>query len=152
MCSEPSQFAVQPVQVAQRGEIIQRKSHRIENRHVPFGLPAGLPAAEHVGELSDGRRGIELLDLALDPRLRFEFDHDARIRTPQDVGVQFGLAGAITAHRVQVHAGFNHVGRQDECVALIGGDRGDDIGAAHRLGGVGTASDFEGPAGRARRD
>ncbi len=107
---------------------------------------------QDVGQLSDGRRGVELLNLALDPRLRFEFDHDARIRTAQDVGVQFGLAGAIAAHRVQVHAGFNHGRRQDECVALVGGDRGDDIGAAHRLGGVGTAPDSKTRQAAARRD
>eukprot|EP01035_Chromulina_nebulosa_P038878 gene38878-52515_t len=45
---------------------------------------------------------IDLLDLALDPGLR-----------RNDVPVQFGLAGAVAAHTVDVHAGGQHLGRDD---------------------------------------
>ena len=50
--------------------------------------------------------------------------------------MQLGLAGAVAADGVQVHAGLDQVRRQDGGAGLVGGDRRDDVGAAHRLAGA----------------
>ena len=65
--------------------------------------------------------GGKLLDLALDPGLRRVFDED--VGPQQDVAVQFGLAGAVAADRVDVHARADHVVGQDGGVLLVGGAR-----------------------------
>ena len=59
-------LAIETVQVAQRGEVVERESHRIEDRHVRGSEPAGQLARDDVGELDDTRTGVELLNLALD--------------------------------------------------------------------------------------
>ena len=40
-----------------------------------------------------------------------------------------------------MHAGFDHVRRQDGGIGFVGGYRGHDVGAAHRFSGGGTAHD-----------
>ena len=90
-------------------------------------------------ELGHGEVGWHLLDLALDARLRLELHHHARVGAAQDVGVQLGLARAVAAHGVEVHAGLDHLRQQDGGVALVGRGRGHDVAAAHRLGCAGAA-------------
>ena len=53
-----------------------------------------------------------------------------RVGAAQDVGVQLGLAGAVAAHGVEVHAGFDHLRQQDGGIALVGRGRGHDVAAA----------------------
>jgi hypothetical protein len=126
-------LAVQSFQISKCGEIVEGEADRVENRHVAIvGAPQVL-AAEQVRHLDHGLRCGELLYLPLDPRLRLEFHHDPRARRAQDVDVQFGLAGAIASHGIQVHSGLDHIGRQNESVALVRRHGGDDVRAASRL-------------------
>ncbi|MNL31470.1 hypothetical protein D3C87_1532590 [compost metagenome] len=71
------------------------------------------------------------MNFAFNAALRFVLNHDPR--TLDDVPVQFGLAGAVAAHGVEVHPGLDHLRRQNRCVGLVGRDRGHDIGTTHRL-------------------
>jgi hypothetical protein len=144
-----AELTVQTVQVAQRRKVAQRKADGVEDRDLALALPPGPLLAKHIGEFGDFGRGIELLDFSLDARLRFELDHDARIPPGENVRMQLGFAGAIAAHRVQVHPRFDHAGRQNERVAFVRGRRRDDIGAANRLGRAGAGGNFE--AGKAQR-
>ena len=57
--------------------------------------------------------------------------------------MQFGLAGAVAAHGVQMHPRLDHVRREDGCVALVGGHCSDDIGAAHSFGRGSAARDLK---------
>ncbi|MNC22041.1 hypothetical protein D3C75_700300 [compost metagenome] len=67
--------------------------------------------------------------------------------------MQFGLAGAVAAHCVEVHPGLDHLRRQNRCVGLVGRDRGHDIGPTysfrdgfgygHRNGGVGPQVGYQ---------
>ncbi len=47
--------------------------------------------------------------------------------------MQLGLAGAVAADRVQVHAGRDHRRRQDHGVALVRSHRGHDVGTSAGL-------------------
>ncbi|MNN27970.1 hypothetical protein D3C81_1415230 [compost metagenome] len=77
-----------------------------------------------------------MLNVAFNARLRLELDDDPGVA--QDVGVQFGFTRAVTADRIDVHAGLDHLRRQNGCVGFVGGDRGDDVRALYRvLHGVG---------------
>ena len=73
-----------------------------------------------------------LLQLAFHPRLRRVLHH--QLAAPQHLRVQLSLAGAVAAHSVDVHAGLQHLRREDVGAAFVGSQRGDDVGAAHRLG------------------
>ena len=64
-----------------------------------------------------------------------------------DVAVELGLARAVAADGVEVHAGLDHLGRQDFRAGLVGGAGGDDVGAADGVGGRGGADDAEAGAG-----
>ncbi|MNH25469.1 hypothetical protein D3C79_854640 [compost metagenome] len=89
-------------------------------------------------ELRGRRVGGHLLDLAFDTALRFVLDDHPR--AIDDVPVQLGLARAVAAHGIQVHAWLDHVRGQDGGEGLVGGHCGDDIGAANRFGhGTGDA-------------
>ena len=127
------QLAIETVQVAQRGKVTEREPHRIENRHLRGSEARRHLAGQQVGDLDDARRGVELLNLALDAGLGLELDHDARIGPSQNIRMQLRLARAIAADGVQVHAGFDHLRRQDQRIALVGSRRGHDIGAVHRF-------------------
>ena len=52
--------------------------------------------------------------------------------------MQLGLAGAVAAHGVDVHAGREHIGGEDGGVGLVGRHGGHDVGAAHGLGRAGA--------------
>ena len=71
-----------------------------------------------------------LLDLTLNPRLRRIFHKDRR--TCHDIAVQFGLAGAIAADGVNMHACAHHIVGQDRLHILVGRGHGDHIGAFNR--------------------
>ena len=94
-------------------------------------LAARRRCRQHAPQLGDGEVGRHLLDVALDARLRLVFDEHPR--PAQHVGVQLGLARAVATDGVDVHAGLDHVRREDRGACLVGGDGGDDVGAAHRL-------------------
>ena len=74
-----------------------------------------------------------MLDFALDARLGFVLHHHKGVAAAQDAFVQFGLARAVATHGIEVHARLDHLGQQDGGVALVGGDRGHDVAAAHGL-------------------
>ncbi|MNN81777.1 hypothetical protein D3C81_1986370 [compost metagenome] len=60
-------------------------------------------------ELDDRRVGGHLLNFPFDAALRLVLNHDPR--TLHNVPVQFGLAGAVAAHGVEVHSRFDHLRR-----------------------------------------
>ena len=72
-----------------------------------------------------------MLDIALHTCLRGIFHKHGG--ATQHIWVQFGLAGAVTTHRIDVHAGLHHVGRDDGGLGLVGRDSGHDIGTTHGL-------------------
>jgi hypothetical protein len=129
----PRLLAMQPMQVAQRGEIFDRESHRVEDRHFGVVRATRSSTGHDLGELDDGEVRRHLLHLTLDARLRLVLDDDARVGPREDRAGELGLARAVAAHGVQVHAGLDHLGREDDGVALVGGDGGDDVGAARGL-------------------
>ncbi len=94
----------------------------------------------------DGMIRRKLLDLALDPRLRRIFHED--LRAQQNILVQFRLARAIAAHRVDVNAGADHVVGQDSRILLVGGAGGDDVCTFNRLFRAAADADFEAMAGK----
>ncbi|NYH16201.1 hypothetical protein GGD41_003429 [Paraburkholderia bryophila] len=102
---------------------------------------AGDFAAQHAPEFDDRRIGGQLLDIAFNTRLRLVFDDHAS--HAQHVRVQFRLAWTVAAYRVDVHAGFDHVGRDDGGVGFVGGDGGDDVGAAYGVRGGCGAHDLQ---------
>src|SRR3546814_5637346 len=67
------------------------------------------------------------LNLALDPRLRLEFDKVARAR--QYVAVEFGLARTVATDRVDVDSRADHIVGKDGRIGLVGGAGGVDVGA-----------------------
>ena len=92
----------------QGGEVLEREADRVEHRDLLRIAAARGLAGEHAPELGDREVGGHLLEVALDARLRLVF-HEDRARA-QHVGVQLGLAGAVAADGVDVHAGLEHVG------------------------------------------
>ncbi|MCY1181199.1 hypothetical protein D9M73_216900 [compost metagenome] len=58
-------------------------------------------------EFDHRRVGGHLLNFAFNAALWFVLNHDSR--TLHDVSVQFGLAGAVAAHCVEVHPGLDHL-------------------------------------------
>ena len=117
--------------ITKRGIVFQREADRVEHRYLRRTLAPGLGAGQHAPEVDHGPVCRQLLDLAFDAGLRLVlYEHP---RPAQHIGVQLGLAGAIAADRVDVHAGFDHLGSQDGRQCLVGGDGRDDVGAAHRL-------------------
>jgi hypothetical protein len=83
------------------------------------------------------------LNLALDPRLRLELDDDARVGTPQYVHVQFCFAWAVTADRIQMHAGLDHLGSQHDRIALICSHGRDNACAVDGVRDRGAANHFQ---------
>ena len=73
-----------------------------------------------------------MLQVAFDAGLGFVLDEDRG--AAQHVRVQFGLAGAVAADAIDVHAGLDQSGRQDRGVGLVGSHGGHYIRAAHRFG------------------
>ena len=123
--------AGQGVHAAQGRIILQRKPHRIKHRNLlRCRAPCGLPL-QHAPELGDGKVGRHLLQLALDAGLRLVFDK--HLGALQHGGLQLGLAGAVAAHGIDVHARFDHAGVQDGGVGFVGRHGGDDVRAAHGL-------------------
>ena len=82
----------------------------------------------------------QLLNIAFDARLRLVFHKHAS--ATQHVGVQLGFARTIAANAVDMHAGLNHVGRQNGGVRLVRRNSGDDIRAANRVCNGLPANDF----------
>ena len=108
-----------------------------------LGAPGSL-LGEHLPELGDREVVAALLDLSLDAGLRGVLDeHRAAV---EDRGIEFGLAGAVTADRVQVHAGPNEFVGDDRGACLVGCAGGDDVSAVERLGD--TAGHFDREAER----
>ena len=130
-------FERQCVDMAQRRVVLEREADRIEHRDLIGVLASRGQARQHAPELGHHKVGGQLLDVAFDPRLRLVLDDHAR--APQHVGMQLGLAGAIAADRIDVHAGLDHLGGQDRRPRLVGGRGRDDLRAAHRLGRRGGA-------------
>ena len=138
-----AQLLVNAPQIAQRGEVLERETDRIENGDLAIAHTAGPAAREHVGQLGDHEVRLHLLDLAFDPRLRLELHHDPHIGPAQNVRMQLGLAGAIATDRVQVHARSDHVRSQDDGVAFVRCDRRNDVSTLHGSRGRCTAHDAE---------
>ena len=67
----------------------------------------GRRAGQHLPELGDGEVGRHLLDVAFDARLRLVLD-EHRAALAARSAVQLGLARAVAADRVDVHAGLDH--------------------------------------------
>ncbi len=84
---------------------------------------------QHAPKLGDGKVCRHLLQLAFHAGLGLVLHKHAA--AAQHLGRQFGFAGAITAHGIQVHAGGQHVSGEDGGVALVGGDGGDDVASLH---------------------
>src|SRR5690606_42157292 len=93
----------------------------------PFPYTTLFRSEHDVAELDDGEGGIELLYFAFDARLRFELHDDARIGAAQDVRMQLRLTRAIAADSVEVHALRDHLGREHDCIAVVGSRRRDDV-------------------------
>ena len=126
---------MQAMQVAQRREVLERETDRIENRDFAIAARARAPAPRTTSLNSmTGNVGSSCW---ISPSMRDCGSYSTTTRASgltQDVGVQLGLARAIAADRVQMHAGLDHLGRQDRGVALVGGDGRDDVGAARSFG------------------
>ena len=111
------EFLVKPgcfelsVDVAQRREVLDGETDAVEHGDL-FGVtPAGDIAADDLPEFNHRVIIGQLLDLALDTGLRRVFDEN--VGAKQDVLVQFGLAGAVAADRIDVDTGANHVVGQE---------------------------------------
>src|SRR5581483_11425335 len=70
-------FAIQAVQIAQRGEVGERKTHGVKNRHFLVVCARGRTAGQHLAELGHGEPRLELLDLAFDTALRLKLNNHA---------------------------------------------------------------------------
>ena len=128
-------FAIQALQIAQRREVVERKAHRIEDGDFVIAQSARAGSRSKMSASSVTSNGAaELLNFTFDTRLRFELDHNAHVRCAQDIRMQFRLAGAIAADGIQMHSRLDHLRRQDNGVALVGRNGGDDVGASHGLG------------------
>lgn len=95
---------IQPERVcvdqAQGGEVFEGEADRVEYGDLRVILAALGVSGEDAPQLDNGEVGRHLLDVALDARLRLVFDEHPR--GAQHPGVQFGLAGAVTADAVDV--------------------------------------------------
>ena len=118
--------------IAQRREVFHRKPDGVEHGDLLVVVAAWFLAVEHLPQLRHRKVSRHLLQIALDPGLRFKLDK--YLGGAQHIGVDLGLAGAIATHRIQVHAGGQHIGGNDGRIGLIGRDRGDDVSAAHCIG------------------
>ncbi|MNQ68803.1 hypothetical protein D3C85_833680 [compost metagenome] len=72
-----------------------------------------------------------MLNIAFNPGLRFKLNDDPGIA--QDLGVQFGFPRAVAADGIDMHAGLDHLGRQNRCIGFVCGDCGDDVRALDRF-------------------
>src|SRR3546814_13662988 len=72
-----------------------------------------------------------VLQFAFNTRLRLVLDKHRP--TAQYFRIEFSLARAIAAHRIDMHAGFKHVGLKHLRVYMLGRYCCDDIGATHGL-------------------
>ena len=98
---EPGSF--QPdANIAERRKVLDGKADTVKKCDLAFRRPARRAARHDLPHLSHREIGRHLLNLALDPGLRGVFNE--HVGPAQDVGVQFGLAGAITANGVDVDA------------------------------------------------
>src|SRR3546814_5867415 len=117
--------------ITQRRKILDRETDAVEQGDLARIIaPVGV-AAQHLPEFRDGIVRTHLLNLALDPRLRLEFDKGARAR--QYVAVEFGLARTVATDRVDVDSRADHIVGKDGRIGLVGGAGGDDVGALDRL-------------------
>jgi hypothetical protein len=76
-----------------------------------------------------------VLDLTFEAGLRFVLDE--HLGATQGGRVEFGLAGAVPAECVDVHAGTHGRVLQHDRVALVGGAGGDDVRTGARLPSAG---------------
>src|SRR3546814_19983405 len=108
--------------ITQRRKILDRETDAVEQGDLARIIaPVGV-AAQHLPEFRDGIVRTHLLNLALDPRLRLEFDKGARAR--QYVAVEFGLARTVATARADVVSRDAHIVGQDCRIALFGGPGG----------------------------
>ncbi len=63
--------------------------------------------------------------------------------TFDDVAVQFSFTGAVATHRIEVHAGFDHVRGQDGRAGFVGSDGGNNVSAAHRISHAGGNNELQ---------
>src|SRR5690606_8054316 len=130
--------------ITQRGKVFGCEAYRIEEGNL-LGCPAALDlACHHLPQLRHRMVGSELLDFAFDPRLRRKLNE--YVGAQQYVPVQFGLAGAVAAHRIDVHAGTHHVVGEDRGILLVRSDGGDDVGDFNRLLPSAAYGDFHAQA------
>ncbi len=77
--------------IAKGGEVFHGEADGIEEGDLPIVRTPGHPPADHIGEFRDGVILRQVLDLALDARLRRIFDEDGR---PQEISrCKLGLSG-----------------------------------------------------------
>ena len=66
--------------------------------------------------------------------------------------MQLGLARAITANGIDVHAGLDHPGSEDRRIGLVCSDGGDDVGAANGFGRALADRDLQAHADKVGRE
>ena len=99
------------VDIAKRGEILDGESDAVEERDLVLRRAARRRAGVDLPKLGDRVIPVELLEFALDMGLIRKLYED--VGPEQDVPVQLGLAGAVAANRVDMHARTDHVVGQD---------------------------------------
>ena len=107
-----------------------------------FARPAARPATTSANSVTGKSAGI----CCTSPSTRDCGSYSTITRASgrrEDRAGELGLARAVAAHGIQVHAGLDHLRREDDRVALVGGDGGDDVGAARGLAGRGAAHDAQ---------
>ena len=110
------------------------RSRRESNSVTCVALSAPAPAAgEHPPELGDREVGRHLLDFALDAGLRRVFDEHRR-RGRRTSGCSSVLPGQSPPTALMCMPGSIMSAVRMVALRLVGGDGGDDVGAAHRLG------------------
>ncbi len=117
--------------IAQRREILDCKANAVEQGDLASVAAALCRTAHHLPKFGDRVVCIKLLNFALDPGLGRVFHED--VRAMQDRRGQFGLAGAVTANGVDMHATAYHVVIQDGGILFVSGAGGDDLRPLHGI-------------------
>ena len=117
--------------VAQGGKVLDGKADAVEQRNLVLRSAAFGLAGVDLPEFGNRMIAVELLEFTLDMSLVRELDKD--IGPQQDIAMQFGLARAVAADRIDVNAGADHVVGQDRRRFLVRGYGGDDLRAFDRI-------------------
>src|SRR3546814_3220607 len=105
--------------ITQRRKILDRETDAVEQGDLARIIaPVGV-AAQHLPEFRDGIVRTHLLYLAIDPRLRLEFDK--RPRALQYVAVAFGLARTVAPERAHVDSRADPIVGKDGRIGIVGG-------------------------------